>query len=572
MTTIYQDQLHPGRKEVRLLHLQPGDFEDPLRGNLQVCSILTSQPYAALSYVWGSKDDAGEICLDGELLPITHNLKTALQHIRCTTERLTIWIDAICINQIDVTERNNQVAIMGEIYASATDVFIWLGPADEYSDDAFATISAGHTENGDIRQTLCSFYLQITDRPWFSRVWIMQELALATVDPWVICGTKRQPWSVFTQAWDSLAPSLFAEMGLDRTTGGANEEDDVMTKTKLDTLNDMRRKLIQERSMNLRQLLIISRTSLASEPRDRIYGLRSMLSAEERSKIAVNYSRPIAEVYAEALRLIFANGEGPFYLSGVWLHGGKSSIPYMPSWVPDFTSQTAELAPRPPGFMFHPTYPLSASGAGHNAKNGKVLDDLKTLQVEGVLVDVVEETISIPSAVNDFAHLLGSITKLALSASERRCTQFSLAPYYERYKAHEPLWKTLVSNKRSGSGYDPAPALYERAFHNLLGTGGEAEPSLVQEYLGCLRHHLVARTFVTTRAGLVGVGMPDARVGDLITIWFGSPAPFIVRTLPTAEAYCTLVGPAYISGIMSGEIVDDLYCEDLMDSQTFRVT
>jgi hypothetical protein len=49
------------------------------------------------------------------------------------TESRLFWIDQICINQEDETEKGHQVQFMGEIFRRAYNVFAWLGMEDDDS-------------------------------------------------------------------------------------------------------------------------------------------------------------------------------------------------------------------------------------------------------------------------------------------------------------------------------------------------------------------------------------------------------------------------------------------------------
>jgi hypothetical protein len=51
-----------------------------------------------------------------------------------------IWIDQICIDQSNLPERNQQVAIMGQIFGKARTVIAWLGKEDALSRAAMATL------------------------------------------------------------------------------------------------------------------------------------------------------------------------------------------------------------------------------------------------------------------------------------------------------------------------------------------------------------------------------------------------------------------------------------------------
>jgi hypothetical protein len=89
-------------------------------------------PFFALSYVWGDPTRTHDIIIDGKRLPITENLYTALQELQPSSLGfIRIWADAVCICQDDLAERSVQVLLMREIYHSAADVKIWLGPSNE---------------------------------------------------------------------------------------------------------------------------------------------------------------------------------------------------------------------------------------------------------------------------------------------------------------------------------------------------------------------------------------------------------------------------------------------------------
>ncbi len=96
--------------------------------------------YEALSYVWGDKNGSVPITCDGRELLVTPNCASALRHLRHKLTRRVLWIDAICIDQLSVEERNCQVPLMGEIYTTARKVIIWLGPS-EAKDEALLRLA-----------------------------------------------------------------------------------------------------------------------------------------------------------------------------------------------------------------------------------------------------------------------------------------------------------------------------------------------------------------------------------------------------------------------------------------------
>lgn len=95
--------------------------------------------YEALSYVWGNASEKTPIQINGQTLEIGPNLRLALFNLRELDKPRTLWIDAICIRQACTNERNQQVAIMGEIYRQARRTVVWLG--DEVKVETKAAIS-----------------------------------------------------------------------------------------------------------------------------------------------------------------------------------------------------------------------------------------------------------------------------------------------------------------------------------------------------------------------------------------------------------------------------------------------
>src|SRR2546421_582003 len=81
-----------------------------------------------------TKDDI-KISVSGKSLSITKTLDVALRHVRKSTDPIVLWVDQICINQLDKSEKSEQVNVMDQIYHTAGEVLVWLGPAMDNSDD-----------------------------------------------------------------------------------------------------------------------------------------------------------------------------------------------------------------------------------------------------------------------------------------------------------------------------------------------------------------------------------------------------------------------------------------------------
>jgi len=114
--------------DIRILIIHPShDVDAPICCALDI-QKLEGESFQALSYVWGKAGVKTTIYVNQVPLQVTWNLAVALLHLRRTTEHIRIWIDAVCINQDVIDERNQQVSMMHEIYDVAERVIVWLGP------------------------------------------------------------------------------------------------------------------------------------------------------------------------------------------------------------------------------------------------------------------------------------------------------------------------------------------------------------------------------------------------------------------------------------------------------------
>jgi hypothetical protein len=116
-------------------HLDDNSESSPLTGSLRVADLSTAPSFASLSYVWGPKASPPHtITCQGCRLEVTEDCNQALRHIRKRFGAVTVWIDAICINQKDGNEKIDQIPLMKDIYSLAASGYIWLGIGTEESD------------------------------------------------------------------------------------------------------------------------------------------------------------------------------------------------------------------------------------------------------------------------------------------------------------------------------------------------------------------------------------------------------------------------------------------------------
>ncbi|KAF3052211.1 hypothetical protein E8E11_010002 [Didymella keratinophila] len=126
-----------GMNGIHLLRLHPSnEFNAPILVTLETVDFSEEPVYKALSYVWGDPDVTSAILVNGAIFEATTNLISALLNLRKDHHAEVFWIDAICMNQRNVQERNHQVQMMAKIYKGAEEVIAWLGESADDSDEA----------------------------------------------------------------------------------------------------------------------------------------------------------------------------------------------------------------------------------------------------------------------------------------------------------------------------------------------------------------------------------------------------------------------------------------------------
>ena len=210
--------------DFRLLTLQPGSFDDPIHCQLKQVSLNAGHAYEALSYVWGNASDTSPMSLDGTPYHITKNLECALRYLRHKEFPRVLWVDAVCINQRDIQERSAQVSRMKHIYEQATQVVIWPGDYAPYTReqvesalqfaDRLTYLVVMDRFGPDAQEELIRNYfrpdnaifrnirvvMDLTSRPWFSRVWVIQEVAVCKT-PEKFIGNSGP---IFVYGWSSI--------------------------------------------------------------------------------------------------------------------------------------------------------------------------------------------------------------------------------------------------------------------------------------------------------------------------------------------------------------------------------
>lgn len=213
--------LEVSTKQIRLVELLPGNIDEVIQCRFHSISLLDRPEYAALSYSWGPPKPYKNILLNDTEFPIRRNLWWFLHHARTRNETQLFWIDALCIDQSNDSERSHQVGLMGKIYITAASVTVWLGEADKKAESDLAMDFVDRKGLAPLRTKAGRFQslwspsegqalLSLCERNYWKRVWVVQEI-MHGEDLTVLCGSKSFPWQNILQIFLNL--KTIAEIG-----------------------------------------------------------------------------------------------------------------------------------------------------------------------------------------------------------------------------------------------------------------------------------------------------------------------------------------------------------------------
>ncbi|RMY70502.1 hypothetical protein D0864_10871 [Hortaea werneckii] len=327
--------------DIRLLSFNPGT-QDPdtstIELNIETFPLQDAPPYAAMSYTWGEPPAQETILIRGHNFPIRWNCWYMLRQLQKHRPHGYFWVDAICIDQDDVEEKNCQVQMMGEIYESAKCVIACLGEhADdsrllfEHLEDLDAAMATNKVaqEKIDVARgrsvcvptftwlgtigrivafDLCRALNALMRRKYWTRVWIVQELRLARKVK-LLCGYHGIDLDVLLVLCSEMEACTAYGFGMefdkdewqDRPNPPCHGPEDHVTFYSL--IQDFTRikQYLGGELGSLHSVLTSYRSSGASDKRDHIYGFRRLIEWPlGRPAIQVDYSVP-ALVVAERL-------------------------------------------------------------------------------------------------------------------------------------------------------------------------------------------------------------------------------------------------------------------------------
>ncbi|OCK95880.1 HET-domain-containing protein [Cenococcum geophilum 1.58] len=380
---------------IRLIELYPSkSTEDQAHSEQRLqCRLfwapLRSRPhFTALSYTWGDGAKKSKIIISDKEFEITTSLEEAMLHLRGEFEPLVIWIDQICINQKNNAEKSEQVAHMSDIYRAAHEVLVWLGKAEDGSDhfmDVWSQIGRWAEDWGmmgyytkenfpklhdiwhkvnptdpktieydNIRHRAVALFdaeflysmIAWHQRPWFTRVWVVQEYSLAQVAIFN-CGDRRitaEQALLARQVFDTSTENILHQAS-DATRSAMaiiSQVDDPCQPffSSRQQWKKINAGLKPATSMySLLQKLFMDNRMRATEPCDTIYGLLALANDAKKLNIIPDYSLKdhVEVLYTRTTKAIIADGNVDILaLSQYPKYPPRRRN--LPTWVPDWTS------------------------------------------------------------------------------------------------------------------------------------------------------------------------------------------------------------------------------------------
>ncbi|KAL9110470.1 MAG: hypothetical protein Q9227_005014 [Pyrenula ochraceoflavens] len=294
--------LKDSEPQIRLLKLEPAQHEsDDIYCKLATAAFDRGKrlEYEALSYVWGDTADPRRISVNGKPIFVTQNLDLALRRLRNAHTARTLWIDAICIDQSNNTEKVHQINQMRDIFASASRVLVWLGESEKDIDLAFMVMRTMSSQPPKMRDqikrglfyyTLVPGLAKLLKKQWWSRVWVLQEFLVASTPPLIGCGRNWTSYEVMGQLFGMLMEDSINGL---QAGGPQNFSLDEVNKF----LGFQHVCSLERTNIRLEDLLRCASTRTATLPHDQIYALQGLLER----RFPVDYDCPISALYQCAM-------------------------------------------------------------------------------------------------------------------------------------------------------------------------------------------------------------------------------------------------------------------------------
>ena len=578
--TIYAECILPyDTTTIRVLHLNPGERDDQIEGSLKLLDLGTEPPpqYDCISYVWGNLGSTRSAIVNQKDVAITGSLHEVLRHLRSKSKALTVWADALCINQTDVDEKTRQVALMAEIYRRCSKVYIWLGlpEAGSLTGNPFQflerfvkgrhiyefpgfhrDVSTGcwRWEVNEACNNILNDFLHVVRSPWWTRAWTVQECLLPD-NTLIMFGTWTITWP------DLVNAKQIKNNHSDGETHCCKEAVNVFHPHQLFLIEEWMWHLGRgqdygeiARGESMTSWYTFSRAILAFssrqslDPRDKIYSMLSLATHPVYRDFRPNYREDVSTVYTDIFTRMVreANGDFTCFMGG----GFGSPMPGLPSWVRDF-SQTRPLgvvAVEERRLRFVELYQASLAPPLQ-----PVWNERNELHHKGTYADTVKAVgLCTPGFSTELRNVFSQWLGLCQQVMST-CEPHVLRNSFSRIVCGDICKISGTSQFRRAR----EPDFPEEDTWNRL-MNGDLSALDSHTYGWGLNFGIWGRCFFTTYTDRMGLCYPNTLPGDEVWVMKGVQVPFVVRPLETADAGCAInysfLCDCFLNGIMDGEL------------------
>ncbi|KAG4428186.1 hypothetical protein IFR05_016330 [Cadophora sp. M221] len=606
----YEHEPLPTTTCIRILELFPGEGTDVIKCSLSVTERETAPPFEAISYAWGSGTNTRVISCENRKLKVTTNLRDALWKIRDPVKSRLLWADAVCINQKDIKERGYQVWQMSEIYASATRVLVWLdlpnpksGDFDYlFGDDFTGAVTQSTIPSSDQRGVLYNFVEQLDsiqsqheepdpeiqliantlgqlfESPWFTRLWVIQEVGMAKSVQALVGNTKLDFVDLVRIILKLERRTLLMDQ-LGLFTAGIANVFTTFPARSLELPGEV------DAEYDFLELLEVTRAHKASDSRDYVYALLGHPSAKAgETPIAVpDYNKSPEDLFFQVSVKILEQTKDLRLLSAVHGRDERMLSQNKTSWMPSWSRDAGVLSM---GLYRDRYYDVLYDASAEMSCIAEVTTPRKVLRVRGFVLDEIEEYTSTEAPDRESGLVVQkSVYDLISTALNFKSVKKSMT---SKSAALQDIGQTITAGFRNEDlprfetdfaafrlhAISTSPSAVKRATTATLAPEGLpalrkfAEKGSLDEIYWATSRFCTGRKIFSTRKGGTGLGPEILKKGDLCCVLFGACVPIVLR--PIEEGY-KLVGEAYIQGVMKGEAVTELERGDLYEEQRFDI-
>lgn len=434
--------------------------------------------YDALSYTWGDLSTTYPLVCDGQVLQIHHNLYEALPYLARRPSSLPLWIDALCINQSDESEKLNQIRQMSDIYRRASCVWVWLGVGEEPGsreavesiiprmgeiNEALEALPFDHTalpsDLGlpEVDSPVWDAFDKILNSPWFERLWVVQEAALAR-DLKFMFGRLL----IAEHDLDTAMDSAFAlrevrdqERRFLKIRENLKYVDKMVFRCR-DVYQAWEKSGNNTRSRIARLVGIIALWTVklqCTNPRDRVFALLGLIHGNYAKEIQIYERITVRELYTQFSHFVLHREEGSWHLWDQLLHMAiaQHGTHQLASWCPDLHRVSEKMRYTGTLHGIDPKHEIfKPSSKQRLSRQGDCADELI---LRGCTVDTVDQVgqVLAPLGRSDgraFFEWIFGLCQWELSAADlASVVSGRFSPSGNAVFAQHDYWNTLIAGQ-----------------------------------------------------------------------------------------------------------------------------